>query len=141
MKKESLFKIGQLAKLTDMTVEAIRFYESKHLINSSSRSEGGYRLFSNADLEKLLFIKRAKAVGFSLDEISELLELRLHPDEHSCGEVKQYTANKIDQIQQKIDQLQEIQASLKTMHSACCGGAETAENCTILQILNAEKSI
>jgi MerR family Zn(II)-responsive transcriptional regulator of zntA len=141
MKKASLFKIGELAKQTGMTVEAIRFYESKNLINASERSLSGYRMFNQHEVDKLQFIMRAKAVGFTLDEISELLELRLHPNEHSCEEVKQFTTNKIDEIQAKVDELQSIQRSLKTLHQACCGGSESAEHCTILQVLNSQESL
>jgi MerR family Zn(II)-responsive transcriptional regulator of zntA len=108
---------------------------------ASERSASGYRIFNSHELDKLQFIRKAKSVGFTLDEISELLELRLHPNEHSCAEVKQVTGDKIEQIQTKIDELQAIQASLKTLHQACCGGSESAEHCTILQILNSEKSL
>lgn len=141
MKKNKRYKIGELAKLTGMTVEAIRFYESKNLIQASERLASGYRIFDANELDKLWFVRRAKAVGFSLDEISELLDLRLHPNEHSCAEVKQVTADKIEQIQLKIDELQSIQSSLNKLHQACCGGAESAEHCSILHILNSESKL
>ncbi|WP_371194035.1 Zn(2+)-responsive transcriptional regulator [Glaciecola sp. SC05] len=141
MKTKNRYKIGELAKLTGMTVEAIRFYESKNLIQASDRLPSGYRIFNAHELDKLWFVRRAKAVGFSLDEISELLELRLHPNDHSCQEVKQVTADKMAQIQEKIDELQSIHSSLNTLHQACCGGPESAEHCTILQILNSEAKL
>jgi MerR family Zn(II)-responsive transcriptional regulator of zntA len=141
MKQQTSLKIGELAKYTGMTVEAIRFYEAKGLIEASERLPSGYRLFDSNELQKLQFIRRAKSVGFTLSEISELLELRLHPNEHSCAEVKQFTADKIAQIQAKVDELQSIQLSLRTLHTACCGGPESAEHCTILQVLNSEESL
>ncbi|NVK55423.1 MAG: Zn(2+)-responsive transcriptional regulator [Alteromonadaceae bacterium] len=129
------FKIGQLAGLTGLSNDTIRFYERKGLIRASHRSASGYRLFSDADLSRLRFIKRAKHVGFTLDEIGELLELRLHPDAHSCEEVKQFTQKKIHELNKKIDELERIRTSLSTLHTACCGGAESAEYCSILQSL------
>lgn len=141
MKSTDEYKIGELAKLTGMTVEAIRFYESKKLIRTSKRLANGYRIFNQHELDKLLFIQRAKAVGFTLDEISALLELQLHPTEHSCAEVKQFTANKINEIQTKIDELQHFKSSLNVLHQACCGGPESTEHCTILQVLNSEERL
>lgn len=139
--KTSSLKIGDLAKATGISVEAIRFYESKGLLEAKRRTETGYRLYEEADLDKLRFIQRAKKVGFTLDEIGELLELRLHPDDHTCEEVKHYTARKISDLEEKILELQRIQLSLKRLHSACCGGAQSAEHCSILQLLDSTESL
>ncbi len=136
MKTKSHYKIGELARLSGISVEAIRFYEQKGLLKSDSRTPSGYRLFTEYELNKLGFILRAKAVGFRLDEISELLDLRAHADEHSCGEVKDYTAQKISEISAKIDELTKIKLSLEQLHHACCGGNESALNCSILQLLD-----
>lgn len=134
--KTKHYKIGQLANLTGLTVDTVRFYENKGLVEASLRTEAGYRLFSDDDLTRLQFVKRAKRVGFTLDEISELLELRLRPDDHTCEEVKQVTARKVKELDQKIAELETIRKSLKTLHTACCGGAESAEHCSILQALD-----
>lgn len=122
----------------NISVDAIRFYESKGLIVSGQRSAGGYRIFDYTELEKLQFIQRAKKVGFTLDEISELLELRLHPDAHTCNEVKDYTQKKITELSRKIVELEKIKSSLEQLHDACCGGPESAENCSILHLLDSE---
>tara|TARA_B100000614_G_scaffold240918_1_gene241658 strand:- start:13335 stop:13757 length:423 start_codon:yes stop_codon:yes gene_type:complete len=134
--KTKHYKIGQLASLTGLTVDTVRFYENKGLVQASQRSDAGYRLFSADDLARLQFIKRAKAVGFTLDEISELLELRLHPDDHTCEEVKQVTARKVRELDEKIAELEKIRMSLQTLHTACCGGPQSAEHCSILQALD-----
>lgn len=141
MKSKAALKIGELASQTGMTVDAIRFYENKGLIASAHRSEGGYRLFDDAELEKLQFIQRAKKVGFTLDEIKDLLELRLHPDDHTCEEVKHHTHTKIVEIEHKIAELDRIKQSLQRLHSACCGGPESAEHCSILQLLDSEEPL
>lgn len=136
MKQSNFLKIGELANLAGVTVDTIRFYEDKGLVTAEQRSESGYRLFSEHELKKLLFIQRAKKVGFTLNEISELLELRLHSDAHTCAEVKQVTKEKIAQISDKISELERIRQSLLKMHTACDGGSDSAQNCTILQTLD-----
>ncbi|QJR81206.1 Zn(2+)-responsive transcriptional regulator [Alteromonas pelagimontana] len=135
MKESSTLKIGELAKEAGVTVDTIRFYENKGLLAPLQRSQGGYRIFAQSDKERLLFIQRAKKVGFTLDEIGELLELQLHPGDHTCEEVKHHTQQKIDQVSEKIGELVRIQRSLQRLHTACCGGPESADHCSILQIL------
>jgi len=139
MKSSDAIKIGELAKRAGLTPDTIRFYEDKGLITAGQRSEAGYRLFSDYELEKLLFIQRAKKVGFTLNEISELMELRLHPDAHTCEEVKQVTGEKIAQVSDKIAELERIRQSLLKMHTACDGGPDSAQNCTILQLLDSNE--
>ena len=125
-------KIGELARQANVSVDTIRFYESKGLISATMRSASGYRLFSDEDRTRLLFIQRAKQVGFTLEEIGELLALKLHPDDHTCEEVKQRTAQKLQKVSEKIAELERIQRSLKTLYTACGGGAQSAQHCSIL---------
>ena len=141
MKKSNLLKIGELARLTDLSNDTIRFYESKGLLTPSERSDAGYRLYSADDVEKLLFIQRTKTVGFTLNEISELMELKLHPDTHTCGEVKKVTEQKLQQVTAKINELERIRQSLLQMNNLCDGGPESAQHCTILQLLDSEKPL
>ena len=129
-------KIGQLAKQSKISVEALRFYESEKLLVPSSRTGSGYRLYHSNDVKKLQFILRAKQVGFSLQEIKQLLSLRAHKDAHTCEEVKNYTGTKIAEIEDKIRELLEIKQALEGLYNACCGGGESAEHCTILSSLD-----
>lgn len=138
MKKTQLYKIGELAKLAGVSVDTIRFYEEKRLITPHSRSPSGYRWFSEQELEKLRFIQRTKAVGFTLNEIAELMALKLHPDAHTCEEVKNVTLDKIDQVSAKIAELNKIRHSLQQLAVACDGGAHSSQHCTILQLLNSD---
>lgn len=135
---EEFYKIGQLAKATGLTVDTIRFYEEQGLLCPTRRSAAGYRQFSQQDLEKLQFIQRTKAVGFTLKEISELLALKLHPDDHTCMEVKEVTEQKIHQVSKKIDELEKIRGSLQQLAIACDGGPRSAEHCNILQLLDSD---
>ena len=134
-------KIGELARQANVSVDTIRFYESKELISATMRSASGYRLFSDEDRTRLLFIQRAKQVGFTLEEIGELLALKLHPDDHTCEEVKQRTAQKLQKVSEKIAELERIQRSLKTLYAACGGGAQSAQHCSILQLLESDNPL
>lgn len=134
-------KICELARQANVSVDTIRFYESKGLISATMRSASGYRLFSDEDRTRLLFIQRAKQVGFTLEEIGELLALKLHPDDHTCEEVKQRTAQKLQKVSEKIAELERIQRSLKTLYTACGGGAQSAQHCSILQLLESDNPL
>ena len=138
MKTSVTLKIGELAKQAGVSIDTIRFYESKGLVSASMRSEAGYRLFSSDDLTRLLFISRAKQVGFTLDEISELLDLKLHPDDHTCQEVKQRTQFKIETVSAKIAELERIKRSLVRLHEACGGTSQSTRQCSILQLLETD---
>ncbi|WP_232364459.1 Zn(2+)-responsive transcriptional regulator [Salinimonas lutimaris] len=141
MKESAHLKIGELATRAGVSVDTIRFYESKGLLNATRRSASGYRLFSEEDLTRLSFIQRAKQVGFTLEEIAELLDLKTHPDDHTCEEVKARTQVKIDKVSQKLAELQRIHRSLIELHAACSGGPESAGHCSILQLLESDKPL
>ena len=128
-------KIGELAKKVDLDIQTIRYYETQGLLQQPNRLQNGYRDYSKSALVSLNFIKKAKLVGFTLKEIKELLAIQVTKDEHTCQEVKAYTQIKLDEIQQKIAELQNIQAALEKIHSSCCGGNETATHCSILSAL------
>ncbi|RCU49610.1 Zn(2+)-responsive transcriptional regulator [Corallincola holothuriorum] len=130
-----MYKIGELSRLTGVSNDTLRYYEKMELILPADRTAAGYRLYEPAALERLRFIQRAKMVGFTLDGIKELLSLRLDKAHHSCGEVKQMTENKLQEIEQKLTELKRIRGALRVMNDACCGGDESAEHCTILQAL------
>lgn len=86
--------IGAVAKTAGVSVEAIRYYEKEGLLEKARRTEGGYRQYSPDVLHRLSFIGRAKELGFSLDEISELLRLRMSA-KSSCSSVRARAEKKI----------------------------------------------
>jgi len=131
-------RIGELSKQTGFQVETLRFYEKQGLLSPVSRTESGYREYNKASLRELQFIKQAKSVGFSLNEISELLTLRVERDQHSCGDVKSIAERKIIQIDSKIRELDMMRKALHRITDACCGGLEPATSCTILNALESE---
>ncbi|MEE9327140.1 MAG: Zn(2+)-responsive transcriptional regulator [Cocleimonas sp.] len=131
-------RIGELSKSTGFQVETLRYYETQGLLNPVSRSESGYRLYNKESLKQLNFIKKAKSVGFSLKEITELLTLRVERDQHSCGDVKTIAEQKLEQIEKKISELQSMHDALQKVVNVCCGGLEPATSCTILNALDAD---
>lgn len=131
-------QIGELSKNTGFQVETLRFYEKEGLISPVSRTKSGYREYDQESLKQLGFIKQAKSVGFSLNEISELLTLRVEKDQHSCGDVKSIAEQKLEQIDQKINELVRMKNALHKITEACCGGVEPATSCTILNSLDSD---
>lgn len=130
-------KIGELAKLAQVSQDTLRFYEKHGLLKPHLRTDAGYRLYSEADVQRVSFILSAKQVGFTLNEISELLALEVTKDEKSCEDVKCFVDAKIVTVQQRIREMRRIKQSLQSLSEACCGGAEPATHCTILEALNA----
>lgn len=129
-------KIGELAKLTDTNNETLRFYESKGLLDEPRRTDSGYRLYTDEQVERVRFIVRAKHMGFSLKEISELLSLRVDREQSTCGEVKSLAEAKLAAIEEKISELEKMRAALKQITDACRGGEAPAVYCTILNALD-----
>ena len=129
-------RIGELSKETGFQVEILRYYEKQGLLAPVARAASGYREYDQSSLKQLRFIQQAKSVGFSLNEISELLTLRVDPDQHSCGEVKTIAEQKLQQIESKILELEKMRNALHVITEACCGGEEPATSCTILSALD-----
>ena len=132
-------RIGELSKHTGFQVETLRYYEKQGLLEPVSRTESGYREYDKESLKQLHFIHQAKSVGFSLNEISELLTLRVERDQHSCGDVKTIAEQKLEQIENKINELYKMRDALHKITDACCGGSEPATSCTILNALDNSK--
>ena len=101
-------QIGDVAAQTGLTVDAIRFYERERLLRTAARSSGGFRLFSQSDVDDLAFIGNAQELGFSLQEIRELMALKNapHPD---CKQVEQLLDHKITAVRAKIAALRNLE--------------------------------
>jgi MerR family copper efflux transcriptional regulator len=128
--------IGQLARKAQVNVETIRYYERRGLIPEPPRRQSGYRQYSEDAVSRIQFIKRAKELGFSLKEISELLSLRVDPDT-TCGDVKKRAEVKIAEVEEKIRALQRIKKALTKLVVLCRGSGPTSE-CPIMEALSAE---
>lgn len=114
----TLFTIGQIAKLAGVSHDTIRLYERYGLIEEPRRTENGYRQYFLDTVEQLVFIQRAKHMGFTLKEIQELLSIH-QTSKQSCGEVKKRTQQKLQQIDEKIHELKLLEKVLKSLANDC----------------------
>jgi Hg(II)-responsive transcriptional regulator len=127
--------IGQLARRARVNRETVRYYERRRLLQRPSRSVTGYRVFSDDALRRLRFIRHAKMLGFSLEEIKELLALRIHSVD-TCERVRERTQTKIADIERKIEALKRMRRALSGLVTACSRRRKTDE-CPILNCLEA----
>ena len=128
-------KSGDLAKQTGINVETLRYYEREGLLPKPERTESGYRQYSQMDVQKILFIKKAQELGFTLKEIKELLSLKISSG-HSALEVKQLSLQKIQAIDAKITSLLAMEESLTCLVDACPGSEGDISECPILECLD-----
>lgn len=125
--------IGWLAKRTNTNVQTIRYYEDIGLLPLPPRSEGNRRLYGHDAADRLAFVRHSRELGFSLDQIRELLALSDRPD-RPCDEIDAIAQTHLDNVQNKIARLQGFEKELKRMVGECAGGRVSA--CKIIEILS-----
>lgn len=130
-----MYRIGELAKLANVTPDTIRYYEKQQMIDHEVRTEGGFRLYTDNDLQRLRFIRNARQLGFTLDSIRELLSIRIDPERYTCQESKSIVQARLDEVEARIQELQTMQRSLQRLNDACCGTAHSSIYCSILEAL------
>lgn len=130
-----MYRIGELARLANVTPDTVRYYEKQQMIDHEVRTEGGFRLYTDNDLQRLRFIRYARQLGFSLESISELLSIRIDPEHHTCQESKSIVQARLDEVEARIQELQTMQRSLQRLNDACCGTAHSSVYCSILETL------
>src|SRR6266446_4321310 len=133
-----ILSIGQVARRAGVGVETVRFYEREGLLEEPPRRASGYRQYSEQVVTRLHFIKRAKQLGFSLKEISELLLLRVDA-QTSCDEVKQRTEAKLAEVKRKMLELQRMRQALLQVASLCTGQGPTGR-CPMLEALDQQET-
>ncbi len=124
--------IGQAATATGISAKMIRYYESIALIPAGKRSDSGYRVYGDNDLHTLRFVKRARLLGFSLEQIRDLLSLWQNKARASA-DVKTIAMGHVAELNQRIAELTEMRDTLQTMASCCHG--DQRPDCPILQSL------
>ena len=134
--EQKAFTVGTLAERAGVNLESIRFYERRGLLPEPSRAASGYRIYGGDDLRRLEFIKKAQGLGFTLNEIKELLSLRVDGPV-PCDEVRGLAERKLGDVDRKIRDLQQIQQSLTALVGACRSRPQTNE-CPILEALDSE---
>ncbi len=126
--------IGKLAQRAGVGVETIRFYERKGLIETPLRTASGYRQYSEAVVRRLQFIRRAKELGFTLNEIMELLSLKTSAGV-TCASVKQKAEKKIADIDGKLRSLRRMKRALVDL-TQTCNGDSSLDECPILNAMD-----
>lgn len=129
-------KIGELAHRAGVGIDTVRYYERQGLLPPPARQASGYRQFEASDVARLRFVRRAKALGFTLGEIRELLELSGHRDD-DMGRMKEAAAQKLLEVDAKVAELTRIRDGLETLVTACPGHGVLGE-CPILNALAEE---
>lgn len=125
-----MYTISKLAKKAGVGVETIRFYERKKLLDQPEKPVNGYRKYPTKAFERVLFIKRAQYLGFTLDEIKNLMLL----NKSNCNDVLELAESKLSIIEDKIHHLENLKRSLMLLISEC--KSNTSENdCPIIQSL------
>ncbi len=122
--------IGQAAKLSNVSAKTIRYYESINLIPKAARSDNGYRDYSSNDVEMLRFIKRSRNLGFSVDDVSNLLDLWRNK-QRASADVKAVALKHIEDVEKRIVELESIRDTLKNL-TKCCHG-DNRPDCPILE--------
>ncbi len=112
-----MFTIGNLSEKTGVSTETIRYYERIGLIPNPQRADNGYRLYTEADTERLNFIRRARTLDFALDEIDEILAFRERNDP-PCRYVMQIMEQRIVEIEDRIRDLQRMRNEIQSLHEA-----------------------
>lgn len=127
-----MLTIGNLAKKTGTKVQTIRYYEQIGLMPEPGRTEGGQRRYSDAELDRLAFIRHSRQLGFSLDAIRELLDLSDNPNK-SCEDADAIARRQLIQVEQRMERLKALRAELKRMVHECSGGRSA--DCRVLEVL------
>jgi Hg(II)-responsive transcriptional regulator len=126
-------QIGQLAQRTGVAIDTVRYYERQGLLPQPQRRASGYRQYAEQDISRLRFIRRAKELGFSLQEIGELLALSNARDT-DVARIKAATENKLREVERRIEELVRVRDGLRSLVEHCPGHGDPAA-CPILAAL------
>lgn len=134
---ETTLSIGELAKATQTKAVTIRYYEQLGLLPPSGRTAAGYRIYGEAERDRLLFVRRSRGLGFTLDDVRELLGFADHR-EASCAAVDAKVAQQLSQVKSRIRDLRALEAELQRLLGCCKGGM--IEECRIIESLTRHDS-
>ena len=127
-----MYTIGKAAKLSGLSIDTIRYYEKEGMLSVKRSGDSKYRLFDQSVIARLHFIKRAKGLGFSLQEIKDLLLLNDGTGERQM--VREIATHRLTEIATKISELDRIRSSLQSLVSQC-DGSGAVDGCPIIQNL------
>jgi Cu(I)-responsive transcriptional regulator len=134
MNRKNQIGIGDLAKAAGTKVVTVRYYEQIGLLPLPSRTAGNYRTYRNEHVRRLRFIRRCRDLGFTLDQIRDLLRLSSRRDAE-CADVDRITAQHLIEIEQKIADLKRLARELRRLND-CCQGKGIIADCRIIEALS-----
>jgi len=126
--------IGSLARAANVNVETIRYYQRIGLVDEPVKPQQGYRRYPAAIIDRIRFIKRAQDLGFTLNEITELLSL----NDRNCNEARTIAEHKCEVIAQRIEDLQAMQGELTRLIKACRTNVDGQGHCAIIDTLTSQ---
>ena len=129
---QDTFSIGAFAKAAGVNVETIRFYQRKRLLAEPTRPPGGIRRYGNAEVARVKFVKSAQRLGFSLDEIADLLRLDQGAD---CDQARRLAEYKLGMVREKLADLARMETALAQLVSACKTAAKGRISCPLIASL------
>jgi MerR family transcriptional regulator, mercuric resistance operon regulatory protein len=132
----SRLTIGQLSATSGVNIETIRYYERIRLLNAPPRTRGGHRSYNGADVRRLRFVRRARELGFGIDDIRAFLALAGQGG-GSCGEVRDIAAQHLADIRAKLEDLRKLERILTSTVAECDSHCETtsAPVCPVIEVL------
>jgi Cu(I)-responsive transcriptional regulator len=133
---KQIMTIGALAKASGVKIVTIRYYEQAGLLPVPPRTEGNYRSYKPEHLQRLQFIRRLRNLGFTLEQVSDLLRLASNRN-HACDDVDRMTREHLVTVEEKIRVLQNLASELRRLSRCCQGGAQIAD-CRIIEALSPE---
>jgi MerR family transcriptional regulator, mercuric resistance operon regulatory protein len=117
------YRIGEIAERTGVSVETLRYYEKRRLLNAPPRTEGGFRVYSDAVVHQVKFIKQAQSLGLTLDDIQQLIAGQLRSNHApSCRKVRDLLTQRIEDIDARLEELRAFRRTLHG-HLVACGRA------------------
>ena len=134
----SVLTIGQIAKAAGVTTPTVRYYEEIGLLPKAGRTSAGQRIYAESELERLIFIRRCRDFGFSIDQVRVLAGLAISLRE-DCSQVRDMAHAHLSEVRQKLAELQRLEASLEAFanhcDTACAGGP--GRDCVVFEDLKA----
>src|SRR5947208_7492554 len=134
MNENGRISIGELAKRTGTKVVTVRYYEQIGLLPVPSRTAGNYRTYSNEHMRRLRFIRRCRDLGFTLDQVRDLLRLSSEKTK-ACAEVDRIAEQHRRTVEEKLADLTRLASELRRL-SACCRGKGLIADCRIIEALS-----
>lgn len=132
-----LLTVGQLAKACEVRADTVRYYERIGMIGEAKRTDAGYRKFDEKAAERIRFIRNAQGLGFSLDEIKELLTLA-NDESSDCSAIREFAEDKVALLEKQIRQMRAFKRELQHLADSCPEDGTPMDSCKILARMNSK---